>query len=152
MRATAIYRAGAWPADAREIDAVRLDSDHRHRRRILLKTENGQEILLDFPETSRLAEGDALALEDGNLVRVIAADEGLLDIHAPPEILLRIAWHLGNRHLPVQFAGLSLRIRADHVIAAMIEGLGGHAHELQAPFEPESGAYASFPAHTSHDH
>ena len=150
MRAIAMLRAGMWPEGAREIDAVRLDFDHRHRRRILLKTEAGRDLLLDLAETARLADGDALVLAGGGLVRVIAADEDLLEIHAAPAILLRIAWHLGNRHLAVQFAGPALRIRADHVIAAMILGLGGQIHELRAPFDPESGAYAGAAPH-SHD-
>ncbi len=69
----------------------------------------------------------------------------MLDIHAPPAALLRIAWHLGNRHLPTQLLEGALRIRADHVIATMATGLGGHVHEASVPFDPEPGAYAAAP-------
>ena len=131
------------------MDAVALDFDHRHRRRILLTTQAGHDILLDLGETARLGDGDGLVLEDGGVVRVIAAAEAVLDIRAAPECLLRIAWHLGNRHLPVQILGADLRIRADHVIAAMVAGLGGHVDARQAPFDPEPGAYAG--AHAAHD-
>lgn len=150
MRAVAIHKAGHWPPAAREIDAVALDFDRRHRRRILLTTETGREILLDLDETARLGDGDGLVLAEGGVVRVIAAAEAVLDIHAAPEILLGIAWHLGNRHLPVQVMGAALRIRADHVIATMVAGLGGHVHARQAPFDPEPGAYAG--AHAAHHH
>ena len=69
--------------------------------------------------------------------------EQLLEIHAHSDAaLVRIAWHLGNRHLPVQLLGDRIRIRADHVIADMVAGLGGHAETIDAPFDPEAGAYA----------
>ncbi len=150
MRAIAVHKAGHWPPEAREIDAIALDFDHRHRRRVLLTTATGREILLDLDTVARLEEGDALRLEDGGIVRVIAAPEAVLDIHAAPETLLRIAWHLGNRHLPVQVLGAALRIRADHVIAVMLAGLGGHVHAHEAPFDPEPGAYEG--AHAAHHH
>jgi urease accessory protein len=70
-----------------------------------------------------------------------------MDIHAAPDALMRIAWHLGNRHLPVQMLDGALRIRADHVIADMVAGLGGHVHALDAPFQPEGGAYAAAAHH-----
>ena len=88
--------------------------------------------------------------DDGQVVRVVARPEPLLDIHAHDHAaLVRIAWHLGNRHLPVQLEGTHLRIRADHVIADMVRGLGGHVHPIDAPFDPEPGAYAAAP-HTHH--
>jgi urease accessory protein len=73
-----------------------------------------------------------------------------MDIHAAPDSLMRIAWHLGNRHLPVQMLDGALRIRADHVIADMVAGLGGHVHALDAPFQPEGGAYAAAAHHHHH--
>ncbi len=150
MRAIAVHKAGHWPPGAREIDAIALDFDHRHRRRVLLTSAAGREILLDLGEVARLGDGDGLVLDEGGVVRVIAAPEAVLDLHAAPETLLRIAWHLGNRHLPVQMLGGALRIRADHVIAAMVAGLGGHVHAREVPFDPEPGAYAGL--HTAHDH
>ncbi len=81
-----------------------------------------------------------------------AAPEPVLEIAAPDRAtLLRIAWHLGNRHLPVQIAGERLRIRADHVIAEMVAGLGGRLTRLDAPFDPEIGAYAASPHHHHDD-
>jgi urease accessory protein len=135
--------AGSWPvADA--VDSVRLDFDQRHRRRCLLHTESGQEVLLDLPTAVRLRQDDGLVLPDGGIVRVCARPEPLLEISAPdPHLLMRVAWHLGNRHLPVQFAGPHVRIRADQVIADMVQGLGCEARPIEAPFDPEAGAYAA---------
>jgi len=105
----------------------------------------------------RLRDGDGLRLEDGALVRVEAVAEALIEIdaHSTAE-LVRIAWHLGNRHLPTQLLpganGGSLRIRHDHVIAEMVEGLGGHCQPILAPFDPEGGAYESTVAVHSHHH
>ncbi len=142
MRSTNILARGGWDA-AREVDFVLVDYDRRHRRRIVLPTEAGAEVLLDLPQAVRLRDGDGLVLEDGGIVRVRARAEALAEIHAHDEgDLIRIAWHLGNRHLPVQLLGEYIRIRADHVIEAMVEGLGGHVERIEAPFDPEAGAYA----------
>ncbi len=140
-----VRAAGEWPA-AQEIDTIALDFDQRHRRRVRLVTASGRDILLDLPQARRLRDGDGLVLPDG-LVRVQAAGEAVMDIHAAPDTLMRIAWHLGNRHLPVQMLDGALRIRADHVIADMAAGLGGHVHALDAPFQPEGGAYAAAAHH-----
>jgi urease accessory protein len=140
MRATRVLPAGTW--DGADAGQVLIDFDRRHRRRILLTTEAGEELLLDLPQAVRLRDGDGLE-GDGRIIRVVAKPEPLLEIHAgDAAALVRIAWHLGNRHLPVQLLGDRIRIRADHVIAAMVAMLGGHAEALDAPFDPESGAYA----------
>jgi urease accessory protein len=128
-------------------DRLRLDFDRRNRRRIVLETQAGERLLLDMPTAIHLRGGDALRLDDGRLMAVEAADEPLLDITAASSAaLVRIAWHLGNRHLPTQLLpgddGGTLRIRADHVIAAMAEGLGGRCTTLAGAFDPEGGAYA----------
>ena len=150
MRAIEVLPAGAWNA-ADAADAVLLDFDGRHRRRVLLTTQAGHEVLLDLPQAVRLREGDGLRLVDGGLVRVQARAERLLEIHAHGEdTLVRIVWHLGNRHLPVQVLPGHIRIRYDHVVAGMIEGLGGHAEEITAPFDPEPGAYAAGGHHRHH--
>ena len=151
MRAHKVLPHGTWSAP--HVDTVLIDFDRRHRRRIQLTTERGQDLLLDLPQATRLRDGDALQLENGTLIRVEARPEPLLDIHAHDHAaLIRIAWHLGNRHLPVQLLGSHLRIRADHVIADMIHTLGGHAHPVDAPFDPEPGAYAATaPHHHHHD-
>jgi urease accessory protein len=149
MRAEAVLPAGTWDP-AGEVDRVLIDFDRRHRRRILLRTERGREVLLDLPQAVRLRHGDGLAVEIG-VVRVCAKPEPLLEIHAHDAgEMVRIAWHLGNRHLPVQLQGDRIRIRADHVIRDMVEGLGGHVEEIEAPFDPEAGAYAG--GHHHHDH
>ncbi|MGI4950675.1 MAG: urease accessory protein UreE [Janthinobacterium lividum] len=149
MRATAVLPAGSWSGPA--ADSVLIDFDRRHRRRIQLVTEGGGEVLLDLPQAVRLRDGDGLQTE-GGIVRVVARPEPLLDIHAHDAAgLVRIAWHLGNRHLPVQMLGDHIRIRADHVIAEMVRGLGGHVREIDAPFDPEAGAYAGGGHHHHHD-
>ena len=126
------------------VDAVTLAYLDRHRRRIRFVTDSGAAILLDLARAYHLSDGDGLELDSGGYVRVRAAPEPVLDIEAADRAsLLRIAWHLGNRHLPLQVAGDHLRIREDHVIAEMVSGLGGRIIRLEAPFDPEIGAYAS---------
>jgi urease accessory protein len=150
MRASRIVAAGEWNAKE-AVDRVLIDHDRRHRRRILLHTEGGREVLLDLPQATRLRHGDGIALDEGGVVLVCARPEKLLEIHAHDDAeLVRIAWHLGNRHLPVQLDGDRIRIRADHVIAEMVEGLGGHIEEIEAPFDPEAGAYAPGAGHHHH--
>jgi urease accessory protein len=120
----------------------------RHRRRIRLIADSGQAFLLDLPRAHHLAEGDGLELEDGGFLRVRAAPEPIFEIDANETDLLRIAWHLGNRHLALQVSAERLRIRADHVIADMVVGLGGRITRLEAPFDPEIGAYSG----AAHNH
>ena len=153
LRAHHVLPAGGWDA-GQETDRVLLDFDRRHRRRLLLRTEGGRDVLLDLPRAARLRDGDGLMLDGGGVVRVRAQPEPLLDIHAhDPAELVRIAWHLGNRHLPVQLLGARIRIRADHVIEGMVRALGGHVAAIEAPFDPEGGAYAGAHAHGhGHDH
>ncbi len=143
MRAYEHLPAGLWDR-RRQVDAVLLDYEERHRRRIRLPTLSGAELLLDLPATVRLRDGDGLRLEDGGVVRVRARPERLLAVMAAdPHALLRLAWHLGNRHLAVQILPDRLHIREDAVIAAMVRGLGGTAETVMAPFDPEGGAYAA---------
>lgn len=120
-----------------------IDHDRRFRRRYLLHTEQHQEILLDLPQATRLTQDDGLLLDDGKIIRVCARPEKLTEISAEnPALLMRIVWHLGNRHLPVQFLGTALRIRRDHVMTDMIQQLGGTTQDVLAAFDPEAGAYA----------
>jgi len=150
MRAISALSAGEWDI-ARSVDTVLLEFDLRHRRRLMLRTETGRELLLDLPRTARLRDGDGLVLDSGDIVRVRAKPEPLLEIHAhDPGALVRIAWHLGNRHLPVQLLSDRIRIRPDHVIAEMVHALGGHIDSIEAAFDPEAGAYASG-HHHGHD-
>jgi urease accessory protein len=149
IRATEVKGQHRWteaPADT-----VVLDFDDRHRRRMAMMGTRGLEFLLDLENAVALRGGDALVLEDGRLVEVVAAPEPLLEIRgSDPAHLVRLAWHLGNRHLPTQITAKGLRIRRDHVIEAMVKGLGARVIEIEAPFDPEGGAYAGH-AHAGED-
>jgi urease accessory protein len=141
IRATHIHPQHRWlqtPADT-----IVLDFDDRHRRRMAMVGTRGLEFLLDLENAVALRGGDALVLEDNRLIEVVAAAEPLLEIRCnDPQHLVRVAWHLGNRHLPTQMMPKGLRIRRDHVIEAMVKGLGARVIEIEAPFDPEGGAYA----------
>lgn len=151
-RAIAAHKAGHWPEEA-AIDQVTLAFVDRHRRRLRLVADSGMSFLLDLARAQHLADGDGLELDDGKYVRVGAAPERVLEIEGDgPTGLLRLAWHLGNRHLPVQALEGKLRIRDDHVIADMVVGLGGRVTRLSAPFDPETGAYAGADHGHGHDH
>jgi urease accessory protein len=150
-RAIAVHLRGRWPPEA-EIATVTLAYLDRHRRRIRLVADSGEAFLLDLPRAHHLVDGDGLELYGGGYLHVCAALEPVLEIEAAdPASLLRIAWHLGNRHLPLQVVGERLRIRGDHVIAEMVTGLGGRITRLDAPFDPEAGAYAGEAHHRTDD-
>ena len=141
-RAIEAVPAGAWPR-RRRVGVVTLGWDDRHRRRLRLAADAGDEFLLDLPAARVLRDGDGLILDDGGVVEVRAADEAVCDVAAEsPAALARLAWHLGNRHLPVEIRADALRIRDDHVIVAMLVGLGARVTPRRAPFTPEAGAYA----------
>src|SRR4051794_24266901 len=156
LRATSVIAAGHWSGDPAE--TVVLDYDERHRRRVAMKGVRGLEFLLDLDEALLLRGGDGLKLEDGRVVEVVAAPEPLAEIRAAdPAALARLAWHLGNRHLPTELTRKALRIRRDPVIEEMARGLGAAVVEIEAPFNPEGGAYAKGHEHGhghghAHDH
>ena len=142
-RAGKVLRDGDWDA-ARQVGTVTLAYLDRHRRRIVLADDAGLDFLLDLPDAVSLVHGDGLALDGGGVIKVMAANEDVADIVCDDAAhLARVAWHLGNRHLPVEVIPdeLRLRIAWDHVIAAMVEGLGAKATRARAPFHPEGGAY-----------
>jgi urease accessory protein len=150
IRATRVQGQHPWKAPA--ADTVVLGFDDRHRRRMAMTGTRGLEFLLDLENAIALRGGDALVLEDGRLIEVVAAPEPLAEIRCnDPQHLVRVAWHLGNRHLPTQITAKGLRIRRDHVIEAMVKGLGARVIEIEAPFDPEGGAYAGG-GHAAHDH
>jgi urease accessory protein len=129
-----------------------LDADERQRRRGTLTGENGTRFLLDLPRTTMLHDGDGLILDSGAIVRVAARSEPLMEIAAAtPHHLARLAWHLGNRHTDVQIVGEVLRIRRDHVLGDMLRGLGATVTAIEAPFDPERGAYETH-GHGHHHH
>jgi urease accessory protein len=140
-RATRVARAGTWHAsDA--IDRVVLDADERHRRRVALTAEGGLKFLLDLAEATALRNGDGLVLGDGTIIAVVGRPEPLAEITASDAAALaRLAWHLGNRHTELQIVGDRIRIRHDRVLEDMLRGLGARVTAIEAPFEPERGAY-----------
>jgi urease accessory protein len=141
QRVAGVIERGEWDA-GKAVDAVSLDANDRHRRRIVLTTENGIELLLDLAQPVALRDGDGLVLADRSIVRVAGKPEPVLDVEADSATeLTRIAWHLGNRHTEVQILERGLRIRADHVLADMLRGLGAQVTERDSTFEPETGAY-----------
>lgn len=146
---------GHWPAVEAE-DSLTLSYEERHRRRRRLETDRGERVLLDLPEAVAMADGDGLRLEGAGWLRVRAAPEPLLEIRcATPARLARIAWHLGNRHLPAEIGAAAILIRPDHVIEAMVRGLGAETRRVTAPFQPEGGAYAGGHQHGhahAHEH
>lgn len=149
IRATRIIAKGQWPKAA--ADSVVLDYDQRHRRRMAMEGSSGLAFLLDLADAVPLRDGDGLELEDGRIVGVSAAAESLAEITAANTAqLMRIAWHLGNRHLPAELRPDRIRIRRDRVIEDMAEGLGATVVHIDAPFDPESGAYHS-DSHHRHD-
>lgn len=158
LRATDVIAKGDWKGEAAE--TIVLDFEGRHRRRIRMETVKGEAFLLDLAEPVALRNGDALKLEDGRIVEVVGSPEPLIEVSGrDTEHLLQLAWHLGNRHLQVQVAGSKLRIRRDHVIEGMVQVLGGKTRQIEAPFDPEGGAYATARMakdaahnHAHHDH
>jgi urease accessory protein len=149
-RVTQILKHGSEKA----ADHVVLDYDYRHRRRIALTSAKGTAFLLDLAQVPDLRGNDVLVLDSGEMIVVEAAPEELMEISCDdPLHLARVAWHLGNRHLPTEIAPGVLRIRADHVIGEMAQGLGAKVTTIRAPFDPEKGAYAAQSAATSqHSH
>jgi urease accessory protein len=140
-RASSVLPAGAWDR-SREADHVALTHDGRHRRRIAMRGTSGLEFLLDLADAKQLRDGDGLVLEDGRIVRVVAAPEPIAEITAKPHLLSRVAWHIGNRHVPAQILPDRIRIGRDHVLEDMIANLGAEVARIEAPFDPEPGAYA----------
>lgn len=152
LRATAVLDAGTWSETP--LDTILLDYDARHRRRARMTGVKGTDILLDLARPAALAQGDALRLDDGSgCILIEAASEDLLRVTASSaHSLLRLTWHLGNRHLPSEIKEDAVYIRYDHVIEDMIRKLGGTTERLTRPFQPEGGAYGTGRTHGhSHD-
>jgi urease accessory protein len=151
IRATHVLPKGQW--SGAPAGSVVLDYDQRHRRRLAMTAEAGIDFLLDLADAIPLRDGDGLKLEDGRIIAVKAAPEPLAEITASgPNHLLRVAWHLGNRHLPTQTLADRLRIRRDHVIEEMVQGLDATVKHVVAPFDPEGGAYSHPAVHHHHHH
>ena len=151
LKATSFLRAGGWTGAA--FDVAVLDHQERHIRRRVLRLAHEDEVLVVFPSAVQLQHGDALLLEDGRLAEVISAEEDLYEItaHSSAE-LSGLCWHIGNRHLAAQIEEGRILILRDHVIKAMLEGLGAHVHDVTEPFHPMRGAYAGHSHAHSHGH
>ncbi|MFD0979241.1 urease accessory protein UreE [Tropicimonas aquimaris] len=134
-RAHSVERGGGAGAT----DLVRLDYEGRFLRRRRLHTDAGNSVVVDLPDTTSLEDGDALLLDSGAKLAVVAAEEPLLAVTGAN--LSRLAWHIGNRHTPCRIEADRLLIREDHVLAAMLRQLGATVEALHAPFSPEGGAY-----------
>jgi urease accessory protein len=150
MHNASIHRsAGHWPKE-KAVGSLTLDFDARHRRRIRLTVDQGEDVLLDLPKAVAMADGDGLQLDDGRWLTVQAASEPVVEVrHKDPKQLVRLAWHLGNRHLPTEIRSEVLYIRPDHVIEEMLHGFGADLVKVNAPFQPEGGAYGG---HDHHNH
>ena len=148
-------RAGAPETTHTPAARAVLAHDERHLRRRALTLDNGDRILVDLPEPVSLATGDRLILEDGTAVEIVAAPEALLEVRGRDRLhLTQLAWHLGNRHLAAAISPDRILVLQDHVIKAMLEGLGAIVAEVVEPFEPMRGAYAAqgSAGHHAHDH
>ena len=143
MHCASIHRpAEHWPKE-KAAGALTLDFDARHRRRIRLTTDQGEDVLLDLPKAVAMADGDGVQLEDGRWLKIRAAAELIVEVrHKDSNQFTRLAWHLGNRHLPTEIRDHVLRIRPDHVIEDMLRGFGADLVKVRAPFQPEGGAYS----------
>ena len=138
LRVTDIKPSGTFNGPA---DRVVLDADDRQRRRIVLTGEKGTKLMLDFDKPVTLRDGDGLVLDDGSVVIVAGQAEQLIEVNAKaPLDLVRLAWHIGNRHTDIQFIDKSFRIRRDHVLEDMLKGLGAITTPVDAPFDPEPAA------------
>jgi urease accessory protein len=150
LKATSVIPASHWPASERKA-IVTLAQHDRHRRRIRLTADDGTVFLLDLQEATVLRHGDGLKLDGGGYIEVRAAVEPLVEVRAiSSQLLARLAWHLGNRHLPAAIHADRILIRDDHVIVDMLKGLGAEVKAVEAPFDPEGGAYGQHNHDPSH--
>ena len=152
-RAVSVLPAGEAGATMSFGRAV-LAHDERHLRRRAIELSDGGKVLVDLPDPIALNDGDRLVLEDGRHVEIIAAQEEVYDIRARDGVhLTELAWHIGNRHLAAGIEANRIIILRDHVIKAMLEGLGATVAEVSEPFRPVRGAYSGGHAHTeAHAH
>jgi urease accessory protein len=150
QRAVIHRRAGEWPQEL-AAGSITLDFDRRHRRRCRMVTDQGDEILLDLPTVVAMADRDGVQLDDGTWFVIRAAPESVIEVkHEDPLQLVRLAWHLGNRHVPTEIRSHALLLRPDHVIEDMLRGFGATIVNRLTAFQPEGGAYSGH-HHADHD-
>ncbi len=148
---------GLAPVLLRRAATVSLDWDIRQKSRFPTTDTQGRELAVFLPRGTVLRGGDVLVAEDGSLVRVEAAPQTVLRItacteHGSPFDLTRAAYHLGNRHVPIELKPDHLKIEPDHVLADMLRAMHMTVVEVSEPFEPESGAYGDHGGHVGHAH
>ena len=144
--------SSAQSDSARHIDSVMLAPDQRRLQSAHLTGVNGTLIGLMLPEPVMLRMGDAFELDDGSFVDIVIEPEPLIEVRGNDLThLARLAWHLGDRHVPVQVLTNRLRLRRDDALEAMLAALGARLTPIEAPFDPEGGAYATHAAH-NHGH
>jgi urease accessory protein len=149
-RVVRVLAAGAGPTP---FDSLILSSEQRRVQAAHLTGVNGTAIGLMLPEPVVLRAGDLLELDDGSAVEIVIAPEPLVEIRGNDLThLARLAWHLGDRHVAVQILSNRLRMRRDAALESLLKGLGARLAEIEAPFDPEGGAYATPGAHHAHDH
>lgn len=154
---TKLPRAGAFIRAAEAdgpmpFDVAVLAHDERHLRRRVVALAHGDKVLVDLPESAALEHGDLLVLDDGRRAEIVAAEEELLQVTGWDGLhLAELCWHIGNRHLAAQIEKERILILRDHVIKAMLEGLGAVVTEISEPFVPVRGAYSG-QSHGHHHH
>lgn len=154
-RAGAVLRAGDERTSAAAVpfDIVSLPHDERHLRRRVIELAHGDKVLVDLPEPVVLGERDLLVLDDGRTVEVFATDEPLYEIVGRDAVhVTQLAWHIGNRHLAADISATRILILRDHVIKAMLEGLGATVVEVVEAFHPVHGAYSGHGHGHGHEH
>ena len=130
-----------------------LDFDTRQRSRFKAETQHQESIGVDLPRTETIKNGSVLADYQGNLIQIMAAKQALIEVTADNDFdLMKGAYHLGNRHVPLMLTPTALYFEPDHVLEAMLHQLGLHTQAVQAPFEPETGAYKGNQGGHSHSH
>ena len=152
IRATTVVRRPAVRPE-KVADEITLDHHARHRRRFAFTADGGLSFLLDLDKATVLDDGDAVKLEDGRLVRIKAAAEDLVEVTtANPLRLMKVAWHLGNRHVPAEITETAVYFVDDHVLTERVRGLGAGVDKVTAPSRPEKGAYEAAEADGGQGH
>lgn len=149
--------AGLAPALLKRACTIELDWDVRQKSRFDATDSIGRSLGVFLPRGTVARGGDVLVAEDGSLIRVIAAPQAVLKIthctqHGTPYDLIRAAYHLGNRHVPIDLKPDHLKIEPDHVLADMLRAMHLIVHAVEEAFEPENGAYAAGGQHTHVEH
>ena len=152
-RAGTYVRASDVAADVSPFDTAVLAHDERHLRRRVVELSGGEKVLVDLAEPTALGHGDRLLLDDGRQAEILAAAEEVYEIRSRnPVHLAELAWHIGNRHLAAAIEPGRILILRDHVIKAMLEGLGASVTDATEPFNPVRGAYSGQGHHHDHGH